>query len=609
MQTKKTHYYRKATPRGLAVCLFALSLVVVACSDDEPAGPPPVPTVSSISSTSVAPGDTVTIRGADFASPARDNRVYFHNPLEYARPYSGSATSLTVVVPYNAADGRIRVTVPDQPEAGVGPEMTVNRGVGDVWVFGGVGAGYALSLPFPASDTEYLLIPYSATPGVPFQLDNGYTINEEAGQASPSPVRVARASGTSTGRERFDQRFREALEWLIEHSDGTERFRTEREVARSPQAPAQFRQFYVLNTANPNENILDPKNYDRITAKLRYDGDHCLIYNDVDTLATGNLEQADYDSFGWQFDNEIFPTDSLYFGVPSDIDGNGKVIILVSGIINGLPATDPTWVGNYFIGGFFAPVDLFHPGEYGLPAGVSNEAEIFYVLAADNGEYLDGYHFDRAYVAQENPKTITHEFEHLISNSFRIFNYGLPSVQSTWLEEGMAHMAEDLNDINDSNHGRANYYLEDPGAISLEDDDAPLEQRGGAYLFLRYLGDRFGEDIYRRIIQYKCLGRQCIERITGENFYVTVGDFLATLYLSGKGITSDEKYNYAGIDLGTFDPVLVNSHAAVDGEVGGTVRRASGDFHLYENTSTTPGLFTFGASSKAGLRTVVVRTR
>jgi hypothetical protein len=608
MHTKKAYYYWKATPAVFAACLLAASVLIVACSDDEPAGPPPVPKVNSISSTSVVPGDTVTIRGADFATPAGDNKVYFNNPIEYAQPYSGSDKSLTVVVQDNAATGAVRVTVPDQPTAGVGPKVVVDRGVGDVWGFGGRGAGYPLELPFPAGNTEYLLIPHSATAGVSYVLDNNYTVNGEEGQTAEA---AARAADVVTGRERFDRRFREDIERLKANATGTERFGARPRPEGSPQAPAQTRQFYVLNTADPAQSTLNPSNYVRVTAMLRYDGDRCLIYNDVDTLATGNLTQADYNSFGWQFDNQIFPTDSLYFGNSSDIDGNGKVIILISGIINGLPETDPDWIKyrNYFIGGFFSPIDLFAPGQYGVPAGTTNQAEIFYVLAADNGEYLDGFTFDRAFVAQENPKTLAHEFEHLISFSYRLDRYGLTSTQQTWLEEGMAHMAEDLNGINSSNESRGGDYLGDPGAISLEDDRAPLGQRGAAYLFLRYLGDRFGEGIYRRILQNRCIGRPCIENITGENFYDTVGDFLATLYLSGRGITSDARYNFTSIDLADFDPLLVTSHASVDGQVSGTVRRASGDFHLFQSTGTNPGLFTFDALSRTGLRTVVVRIR
>ena len=211
-------------------------------------------------------------------------------------------------------------------------------------------------------------------------------------------------------------------------------------------------------------------------------------------------------------------------------------------------------------------------------------------------------------MVDENKQTLVHEFEHLISFSYRLFNFGFSAVQKTWLEEGMAHMAEDLVGRNDSNVGRGGRYLDDPGAISLEHDSAPINQRGGIYLFLRYLGDRFGENIYKQILQNRCAGRACIESITGENFYTTFADFMATLYLSGKGITSDSKYDYTSIDLGDFRPLLVGTGTVGDQE-SGMIFRTSGDFYTITNPGGSEGEFTFAQSSGMGLRTVVVRTK
>ena len=148
--------------KKLLAVLAVISLVASlgATCEDDPAGPPPVPTVSTVTPSTVSPGDTVTIGGSDFATPHGDNDVFFYNPLRAAVPFSGSETSLRVVVPPDAATGPVRVSVPDQPEAGVGPEVTVNRGVGDVWVFAGTGNGFPLELPFPATTAEYLLVPH-----------------------------------------------------------------------------------------------------------------------------------------------------------------------------------------------------------------------------------------------------------------------------------------------------------------------------------------------------------------------------------------------------------------------------------------------------------------
>lgn len=596
------------------VAATTLAITVVGCSEDDPAAPPPVPQVNSVTPTTVSPGDTVAIAGADFATPHGDNNVYFNNPLRAAVPFEGSATSLRVVVPNDAATGPVRVSVPEQPESGVGPKVTVNRGVGDVWVFAGTGDGYKLELPFPGGgvNAEYLLVPHGADAGAPYTQDVRYDVSSgEAPSPSPPAPGAASVASMMTVRERFDGRLRRDLEELTKVTDGSAlagRNRT-RGAALAPAAPAQFEQFNVLN--NAVGSTTNASNYTQVTAELRYPGQYCLIYSDVDTLAGGNLTQADFNDLGQFFDTQGFPSDTLYFGRESDVDNNGKVIILVSGVINALPTTDPRWTGNYFIGGFFSTVDLFRAGQSGVPQGTTNEAEIFYVIAADpTGQYLPGFNMSRNFVVEENKQTLVHEFQHLISFSYRIFNFGLSTVQKTWLEEGMAHMAEDLVGRNSSNENRANLYLAKPDTISLENDSAPLNQRGGIYLFLRWLGDRFGEDIYIDILQNRCAGRACVESITGENFYDTFADFLATLYLSGRGITSDSKYRYSSIDLlADFQPLQVGSGQVGGQGVSGSVLRTSGEHYLFTNPGGSEGEFTFGLNTGSGLRCVVVRTR
>jgi hypothetical protein len=591
---------------SICVVLFA----VVSC-EDKPTEPEiPAPIVTAYSDSSVAPGDTIQVKGSLFSPTTSLNRVEFGNPLARVVPLSGSETSLTVVVPDNAATGQVSVSISGVTGVGKGPNMEVPRSVGEGWLFGGTGSGYPLTLPFPETGSEYLIIPYAANKDIIYYIDNTYGIDTEGATASPAPVArpLAVAAGQLTGRERFDSFLHDQLAEILDASGGAVPSRPRRDITPSPQAPAQFRPFNVLNSAVGATYLA--ANYTQVSAMLRYDGAHCLIYNDVDTLATGNLTQADYNSFGTQFDTQIQPTNTTYFGTESDNDANGKVIILISGIINSLPETDPAWVGDYFIGGFFSPVDLFDPDGY-IQQGTTNQAEIFYVLAADpDGEYLGpSFKFPRSYVAEENLRTIAHEYQHLISMSYRLLQLGSNYVQTTWLEEGMAHMAEDLNNMDDSNINRAGSFLVDPGGTSLEHPQAPLAQRGGIYLFLRYLGDRFGETIYKDLLLSGCVGRPCIEAITGENFYDTIGDFLATLYLSGRGITSDPKYNFTSIDLDDFTAVTLNRRVVAAGSVSGTVKRTSGDLFLFTNPGSSAGLFTFSQSSRAGMRFVIFQTQ
>lgn len=597
---------RSKLPRaagGFAPCLVVFFvLLVTGCSEDDPVAPPPVPTVSSVSATNAVPGDTIVIGGKNFATPAANNAVYFGNPYGPAVPYAASPTRLSVVVPRNAASGSVLVKVTGQSVAGAGPKLEVTRAVGDVWVFGGANAKFTLKLPFPDQNTQYLLIPHATNAATPYNQLHSYNVTPQGTPVFPAPGAAERNRPvTVTGREAFDLTLNNAAGEVATAVGGL--VPAPAKTSGALRAPAQVRQFNVFNTSADGASTLDPANYTRVTAQLRHTGNDCLIYSDVDTLATGNLTLAQIKNFGDAFDDQIRPTNTTYFGTESDVDGNEKVIILITPVVNRLTPRGSNW----YIGGFFLAVDLFAAGG-GIPAGTTNHAEIFYVLASDPGGFWS-LEFPDTFVAEEDVKTIAHEYEHLISYSFRLNHYGFGAVQATWLEEGMAHMAEDLNGLDSSNIGRANSYLADPGNVSLEHNLAPVEQRGGIYLFLRYLGDRFDESIYKSLLQSKCVGRQCIENITGENFYETVDDFLATLYLSGKSITLSPIYNYHTINLGDFGPVKVTSRSIGAGQVSGTIYRTSGDLYLFGNTGSSAVEFTIVDLTGAGLRTVVVRTR
>jgi hypothetical protein len=590
--------------RELARLALALSvLFAVACSeDDDPVEPQPdPPSVTGVSATTVSPGDTILIDGDNFVSPPGQNQVRFTNSLGVSNAFAGSDTQLEVVVDQDATSGPI--TVINANGSDTGPDVTVTRGLGDFFVFGGLGASNVLSLPNPTATTRYLIIPHGTNASANFASDYGYSIasdNTVANSAAPrGPTR--RAAATHLGlREAFD-----AFRWE-QGRELFERLGPPARAAKPSEVPAQagappYRSFYVLNT--PSEPVSDPSNYDRIDADLRYTGAKCLVYADVDTLANPahNFDQIHFDQLGQAFDNSIEATNVSYFGSYSDVDGNGKVIILITPVVNRM--TPPGSGG--FIAGFFLSVDLYSPPQ--VPAGTTNQGEVFYLLATDP-QATWGNPFPIDFTAEENIGTTAHEHEHMISASQRIFNQGGVG-QETWFEEGMAHMAEDLNGLHDANIGRASIYLQDPAAISLEHATAPLSQRGGIYLFLRLMVDRYGEDILKDIVQSRCTGRTCIQNVTGRNFYDLVAEFLAALYLSGKGITTDARFNYTSIDLDDYGTVATFP-GLVGVESAGEVRRSSGDLYLYDGLPGIDTRFTFTELTPGvRLRHAVVRVQ
>jgi hypothetical protein len=268
-----------------------------------------------------------------------------------------------------------------------------------------------------------------------------------------------------------------------------------------------------------------------------------------------------------------------------------------------------------FISGFFLVADLA-PGVF--PAGTSNGAEIFYAMVPDpNAEY--GNTFSKALVESVVPGTLAHEFEHMISTGYRYVILGAGTnpqyIQQTWLEEGMAHIAEDLNSMDLQNVLRGSLYLGEPYMHSLLGNAElrpynvdTLEQRGGIFLFLRYLGDQLGNQIFRTMVRGPEVGIATVEKVTKTEFYASVADYLAALYLSDRGITADPKYEYTSFDMQTdFSPLLVASHSASAGAFGGEVRSATGSFYRIAGGEPPAVRVRISSSSSAKIRAVVVR--
>jgi len=227
---------------------------------------------------------------------------------------------------------------------------------------------------------------------------------------------------------------------------------------------------------------------------------------------------------------------------------------------------------------------------------------------------LFGYPFTKTRVEEVVPPTLAHEFEHMISAGYRLEHYGLTYVQERWLDEGMAHMAEDLNGMNDENIRRVVEYLKGPWKIPLEGGDS-LEQRGGIYLFLRYLGDIFGNGIFRSMVQSPYVGSPTIEYVAGEPFFDAMARWLAALYFSalGKDVPVAPEYRYSNTtvaNLGTaLDSLAVETRLASQGSFGGSIATSSGRFYVLEGAPPPAIKLTVSFTGPAAVRTIVTRIR
>jgi hypothetical protein len=332
----------------------------------------------------------------------------------------------------------------------------------------------------------------------------------------------------------------------------------------------------------PSDSLCDA--YFNINAVVRAVGERAIILTDVNTPANG-LTNADFTALAAEFDDKIFVTDSAYFGNPTDIDDNGHIEILFSPKVNQF--TDPESEG--FIGGFFFTGDLFpRNASGGLPGcEQSNEAEIFYILAADpSGTY--GNAFSASFIRQLTRGTVAHEFQHMINSGTRLYvNLNAQTFEASWLDEGLSHLAEELvgrsvlgySDLQTlrrqevapaseapnyptfsafffQNLGRLQYWLERPdtSAAITEAVATELAHRGAAWALLRYTADHYSnnnvKDFTQRLVLSNDSGTVNFREEANADIEDILHGWLTTIYTDHFGIPGlDDHYQYRSWDL------------------------------------------------------------
>lgn len=310
-------------------------------------------------------------------------------------------------------------------------------------------------------------------------------------------------------------------------------------VAGVSAAPDTVRKFYVLGN-------IDGSCFVQTTARLRYSGARVYIYEDTGVRDT--LTRSEYADFGKLFDDVLYPIDTGAFGSPSDVDANGHIIVLLSQRINQLtPSTDCASKG--YIAGYFFGYDLSN-------GNGSNRSEIFYSIAPDSLGRFSCAH-SRSQVKRGTPPTFIHEFQHMISYNQHVLLRGGQG-EVTWLNEGLSHIAEELGSkyyeakypaplgrtnpaqlFPDSSQGfivpdfsNAYNYLRASAKHSVTTfaGVGTLEERGAAWLFLRWLGDQKGEQIYKQLDQTTRRGVDNVATAAGEPFPALFGDFGIATY-------------------------------------------------------------------------------
>lgn len=304
---------------------------------------------------------------------------------------------------------------------------------------------------------------------------------------------------------------------------------------------------FWFNVADDGTISCDTTSAEKVTGIVRAVGDRVAMVEDsAAELSLTQQMQMDYDSLASEFDRNVFGLDVTYFGAPTDIDGNQRVLVLFTTKVNEFSAAQE---GEGFAGGFFLGTDLADSGDGtkdGEPAtfggqgdsdpddqvcDASNEAEIMWLIAPDP-DNSTGEEMSIPQARQAARSTSSHEFQHMLNTGNRTVDApdgGFADVEDTWLDEGLSHVAEEIvglgrtgkslrdnltaadvlgspeevdafNTFLGSNFANAARYLHDPqGTQSLAlSDPSPipesLKMRGFAWIFLRWLADQEAPD-------------------------------------------------------------------------------------------------------------------
>jgi hypothetical protein len=295
----------------------------------------------------------------------------------------------------------------------------------------------------------------------------------------------------------------------------------------------------VLNSLTSTDN------FTTVTVEVKMITPHFIVYKDVQA---DELSDSDIQSLIGPFENKV---DEEYatFGSVSDIDQNGKVGIVFSPVLNQMGGSGGIVTGFFFAG------DV-NPGVF--PA--SNGGEFIYCHVPDESGRWGVPVSKSFYLSNTGPLCFPHELQHAINYNMKVFEHK-GNAEPSPFNEGQSHFAEDIysdfSQAGPENPSRVGIYFNSGMPSFIE--GISLADRGGAYLFYRYLyeqadlgrypGVTNGADLMRRIHDTDKSGFDSIEDVTGVTLASIFSDFFSALPLSNTPFSTDARFNFKGINL------------------------------------------------------------
>ncbi len=378
-----------------------------------------------------------------------------------------------------------------------------------------------------------------------------YTAKQLSARLGPLPGHQhAGAPGPTPRRCTFSAR----LKAVLDSRPATLRLETKHAYSTVPPKKGDKRSFNVR--VDSSTHVIQAE-------AIHVDGT-AAFWLDRTTTPLATISAATLKALAAGFADPIVPRERVYFGKESDLDGDGRISILLSPLVTQSAVA------------YFSPCDLLDPKVVTLCTH-SNKMELLYMSPPSS--IKPPYNTPNAML-----ETVAHELQHLIYfNRKYLLNNNTMANENPYITEGLSHLAQDL-----SGYQAGNLYVlmaslkgvnllavpnMTSGAIkTYVPGQADGIMRGGGYLLLRYLFDRAGGDAMdakgtpqdkggiawlRKFMDGKATG---VANFTGTTSLALdkLGlQFWTTMTVSNRGtsgapINSDPKLNYRPT---TKDPI------------------------------------------------------
>ena len=419
-------------------------------------------TITQVEPTVLIEGAPATIHGSGFSSIPGNNTVLidgFRATVTTAAP-----TSLSVTVPYADCRGprkaELRVTVGSLTDArtvGVTPlsreDLELPQGYYKVTPAG----DGCLHLPGDASGGDYMIgvVSSSEDPASLTSVTMTSTLGDPTvlAGAAPATVVATRPQPTMMAAGLSSTGFQPVLPgstaaagtFPIEQSAGSQRdweqhnriMAANEELLRRlgplPPALARARQAAVPAV---NDTLTLFADFERtcaasgqVRAVVRFVGDNAVWLDDLEN-PSGTFTDSEFAGLDAFYASHTKAVHDAYLGPLSDVDGNSRVLILMTKEVNRGDGD------SSFLGGWVWTGDLY-PSSQCL---TSNGAEIFFGRVPDP-EGVFGHAWSRQQTLDYYPSLLTHEIAHIVQVGASAFG---GADLTTWELEGGATLSEQL---------------------------------------------------------------------------------------------------------------------------------------------------------------------